>query len=330
MLQAVLSVLDIGIFMVYGVVLLFRRCHGLCLLAQLGGVAVCVALEICDLGALYYPEYLSDWKNAALVAESCLSGAWLCFVLGFSSEWSFRNLRPSQKLLLLVCSTLPLVAFLPVSMLYYSPDFISEKLLFLTSGGYAFYVVVLVLLVVDLFLLEKTLMSLSSQERRQMKLEIIGAGVILSVLIIYYSQALLYRSLDMNLMPVRSMSLAVGAGLMVYSRIKRGEITAHLRVSREIAYRSVVILAMGFYLVSIAVFGTGMSYFNLTGNRVLLISFAVIFGLLMVFAIMSEKVQGRFRVLLHKNFYQQKYDYRQEWMQFTSVLEKAKSREDFN
>jgi len=294
MLQMLILILNICILMVYAVVLLFRRCHWLCFLTQLGGVAVCVALQICDIGALYYPEYLSDWKSAALVAEAFLSGAWLYFVLGLSSEWNFCQLPLAKKILLLLCSALPVAAFLPLSALYYSPDFITEKLLFLTSSGYAFYVVILVLLVVDLFLLEQILRSLSSKERRQMKFEIIGAGVIMAVLIIYYSQALLYRSLDMNLMPVRSMSLAIGAGLMVYGRMKRGEITAHLRLSREIAYRSVVMLAMGFYLVSVAVFGTGMSYFNLTGNRVLLISFAVIVGLLMVFAMVKSKMCCKF------------------------------------
>jgi putative PEP-CTERM system histidine kinase len=151
--------------------------------------------------------------------------------------------------------------------------------------------------------------------------------VLLAALVIYYSQALLYRSLDMNLMPVRSLCLILSVGMMAYSRARRGE-AVRIRVSREMAYRSIVVLAVGFYLIGLGLFGAGMRYFNFAGNRAFFIALCLVFGLAVVVVLLSENARRRIRVLLHKHFYQRKYDYRQEWQQFTAKLSAAKTRED--
>ncbi|OQY21081.1 MAG: hypothetical protein B6I37_09305 [Desulfobacteraceae bacterium 4572_35.2] len=185
----------------------------------------------------------------------------------------------------------------------------------------------MVAFVLSLFLMEQTLISLSRPDRWRVKFEVLGVGVLLVVLVIYYSQSLLYRSLDMNLVPVRSLSLVLAVSLMAFSRFYRGEVDVRISVSRDIAYRSVVILAVGFYLVALGLFGAGMRYINLTGHRVFFVSLAVVLGLFFVIILLSGKIRRCVRVVLHKNFYQHKYDYRKEWTQFTAKLVVAKSRE---
>lgn len=326
--QLILSVFTIIVVLVYCVVLLKRKQWCCSVFAQIGGLLACVVIEISDLGALYNPEDLMNWKLVALLAESFLPSCWLFFALTFARKCKLREQLLSSQLLLLGSIVFPFVALLSVSKVFYSPDFTVEKMLFLSSWGYSFYVALVVVLVLALFYLEQTLMSLSRSDRWRVKFEVVGAGVILTVLVFYYSQALFYRSINMNLMPVRSMSLALGVGLMLFSCLRRGEVMVRIRVSREIAYRSMVVLIMGVYLIGVGLFDTGMSYFNVTGNRVLVVSLAIALGLVLVIILLSEQMRRRLRVLLHKNFYQHKYDYRQEWMQFTVKLVGAKTDEE--
>lgn len=327
MVQLTLSLFSIVAVLLYVGILLFRKQWRVSLFAQIIGLVACLVLEFCDLKALLEPELLLDWKQFALVTEACLPFFWLLFALTFAREGGWQGLSKTLRILLLISPVFILVSTVPISEVFYSPDFGDEKLLFLGSWGYFFYVTLVAALVLILFLMEQTLRSLSRPDRWRVKFEVIGVGVLLVVLVIYYSQSLFYRSLDMNLLPVRSLSLLLGVALMAYSRFRRGEVEVRIRVSRDIAYRSVVILAMGFYLVVLGLFGAGIRYINFVGHRVFFVSLAVALGVFFVIILLSGRIRRCIRVFLHKNFYQHKYDYRKEWSEFTAKLESAKSRE---
>jgi putative PEP-CTERM system histidine kinase len=328
MLQLILSSLAIVLAIGYCLFLLVRIRRRLSVFALVGGLLACVVLEFCDFQALIRPDELAIWKQAALAAEGVLPFFWLLFALTFSREGGWRGISLPAMILLAATLAFPFAVFrLSLPEVFYSPDFVDEKLLFLGAGGYFFYVALMTFLVVAMFHLERTLVALPRPDRWRVKFEVIGAGVLLAVLVVYYSQALLYRSIDMNLMPVRSLSLVLAIVLMVVSRCRRGEVV-RIQVSRDIAYRSVVVLSVGFYLIGLGLFGAGMRYLGQSGNRVFFIMLAVVCGLAVVAALLSEKIRRRIRVVLHKNFYQRKYDYRQEWQAFTDKLTAAKNREE--
>lgn len=326
--QLILTICAAVCTLAYGLVLLLQRRRNIAVFAQSAGLVGCMGLELADLGALFHPEQLVQWKFYALVAEAFLPACWLLFALTFARKGGWRGIALPSRLVLLASCAFPLVLLVPLSSIYYSPDFVAERILFLGRDGYIFYVALMIALVVALFYLEQTIRSLPRAERWRVKFEIIGVGVILTMLVIYYSQALLYRSLDMNLMPVRSLSLIAGITLMIFSRLRRGVVVERIRVSREVVYRSVVILAVSFYLIVLGLFGTGMRYLDVVGNRVVFVALALFIGLGLVIVLLSEQIQRRMRVVLHKNFYQNKYDYRKKWLQFTAKLGGAKSRAD--
>jgi len=296
--------------------------------ALLGGLAACVVLEVSDLLVFQQPERLMDWKKIGLIAETCLPFTWLFFSLTYAHQWQQGQVSRRSKLLLGGMLLFPLAAIILSPLdLFYSPDFAEEKILFLRSQGHVLYVVLMAALVAALFHLERTYVALSRPDRWRAKFEIVGAGLILSVLVIHYSQALLYRSLDMNLVPVRSASVLLAIGFMGYSRLWRGD-AVRIEVSRHVAYRSVVFLAVGVYLIGLGLFGTGMRYLDVVQNRTIVIALAVFSGLLLVVLLLSERVRRRIQVALHKNFYQKKYDYRNEWLNFTTRLAEARNRDE--
>ena len=326
MLQVTLTSTTVIVIVLFIAAVFLRRLWQGSTVALLVGLVAASVVEVCDLLILLEPDRLVTLKPLCLLAESCLPLSWLFFCATYARSWRSRQTSPTFWLMLAV-SVVPLVVagVMSPAELLYSPDFATEKLLFLPVAGYWFYLTVMTILVVALCYLERTYVSLERPDRWRVKFEVVGTGLLLTVLVIYYSQALLYRSLDMNLVPVRTASLLLGVVLMAYSRVCRGGVVT-LQVSRDLAYRSVVVVAVGLYLMVLGLFGTGMQYINWQPSRSVLVGGAVFFGLVLVVFFLSEGVRRRIQVLLHKNFYQKKYDYRSKWLEFTSRLATAKNR----
>lgn len=327
MLQLILSLTVVFLATAY-ILLILTRHWQTSSLGILIGLVAWIAMELGDLQALLHPDQFMLWKHTSLVAETCLPVGWLWFGVTYAGQWQRGEVNAWARLLLCGALVFPLTAlFVSAPQLFYSPDFAEEKILFLLPAGYWLYAALMSALVIALFYLERTYVALARPDRWRAKFEIIGVGLVLAVLVVYYSQALLYRSLDMNLIPVRSGCMILALVFMAYSHIYRGEVL-RIEVSRTVAYRSVVFFAVGLYLIALGLFGAGMRYLNFSANRTLLVALGLFSGLILVLALLSEKVRRRIRVFLHKNFYQKKYDYRNEWLNFTTRLASARNRDE--
>ncbi len=231
---------------------------------------------------------------------------------------------------MLASSVFPLAAaLLPVERFYYSPDFAEEHLLFLGRPGFLFSIGIFVYLTYALMQLERTLVSLPRHARWRVKFKVLGAGTLLSVNLVYFSQGMLHRSLDLNLLPARSFALAAAVLLMAFSSLRRGE-ESRIQISRTLVFRSVVVLAVGCYLIGLGLLGEGMRLLNPASQRVLLVLAGVIGGIGVLAVLLSESVQRKIKVSLHKNFYQDKYDYRDQWLRFSRRLAATRSQDELH
>jgi hypothetical protein len=95
-------------------------------------------------------------------------------------------------------------------------------MLFLGDVGYWFYMGIMIYCVISLVNLEATFSASSGEDRWKMKFEVIGVIAMFSVLIFYFAQGLLYRIINMNLLPVRSGVFIIASILVGYSRVFRG------------------------------------------------------------------------------------------------------------
>ncbi|HEY5512601.1 MAG TPA: XrtA/PEP-CTERM system histidine kinase PrsK [Geomonas sp.] len=302
-----------------------RNRAGLILVAPLIATAL---LELCDLGAVSGYAEAIPWKRCSLFVEALLPALWLLCSLSYA-----RDTGPgasSGKMRLVAAASLLLVAvpaIYPDGALIYAPDFPSERILFLTDIGYYYYVGILVLLVTALTNFEATLVNASPDALWRVKLDIVALGSMLAVLVFYYSNALLYRTLQMELVPLRSLLFVVAAAMMTYARIHwRGG--ARVKVSQKVQLKSVVIAVIAIYLVLLGALGEGMKYFGPLFPRVLSLSCAFLSGMVLLLLLLSERVKREIKVLLHKNFYQSKYDYRAQWLGLTQRLASFESGED--
>lgn len=322
-----LVILSILLALSYSLFLLAKRGLSLAALGLIGALAATGAVEIVDYLALAFPQNLGVYRKWGLLAESLLPVTWLLFALRYSRKPALREISWRSWLLLGLAALMPLAVHAPISDFFYSPDFGEEKILFLGNYGYFFYLGILLFLVAALVNLEVTLMSSPRTERWRIKFEILGVGIIIAFFIVYYSQSLLYRSIDMNLAPARALMVTVGILLMGYSRLRRGDAVG-IRLSPDMAYRSVVIFAVGLYFIGIAMLGEGLRYFGASSQRVTLTVIAFVGAIAMIAGLLSDKLKRKVKVYLHKHFYRTKYDYRQQWLEFTrNIAEARESRE---
>lgn len=328
MFQTILSIIALLVSTAYSFYLFYKRERYIYSFVMFMAIMSVCALELFDLLAILEPENVLFWKKFSLFAEACLPISWFLFSLISCRQYKLQSIPITQRLLIVLSCCLPVVALaLPLNSFFYSPDFNSERILFLGNTGFIFYITILVYLVVALINLEVTLANASLGSRWKIKFEILGAGSLLTFLIIYYSQGLLYRSINMNLVPVRSFALILAVAMMAYSRFFRGN-GVKVSISQQVAYKSVVLLVVGLYLVGLGLMGEGMKHFGDSFQRSIIIAFALLVGIGLLILLLSETVKRKIRVYLHKNFYQNKYDYRTQWLQFTDRLSSSKSGDE--
>jgi putative PEP-CTERM system histidine kinase len=282
-------------------------------------VLLLAGMVIFDQLSLQSSDIFETFKQIALYLEALLPGSVLVLAFIYGRSRSFDTLSQMQIGLMATLVLLPLAIVLLVgSDLYYSPDFQNERVLFLGSAGYWYYIGIMVALIISLASVEVTLAATHGIARNRMKFEAIGIMSLFAVLIFYYSQGLLYRTINMNLTPIRSSVFIFAALLIGYSHAFRGSGT-RVSISRHILYRSITLLVVGVYLLGLGLVGEGMRYFGVTFGRDLTVILVFAGAILLLSILLSEKVQRRTKVYINKHFYAgNKHDYREEWIKLTS------------
>ena len=282
-------------------------------------VVLLAGIELFDQWSLRSAVDFATFKQISLCLESLLPGSLLLLAFTFGRSRPFDTM-PKMRLGLraaLILLPLAVVLFLG-NNLYYAPDLQKERVLLLGTAGYWYYIGIMISLIVSLASIEVTLAATHGIARNRMKFEAIGIMGLLAVLIFYYSQGLLYRTINMHLIPIRSSVIIIAALLIGYSRAFRGSGT-RVSISRHILYRSITLLAVGVYLLGLGLVGEGMRHFGETFGRDLTVILAFAGALLLMSVLLSERIRRRTKVYINKHFYaSNKHDYREEWIKLTS------------
>ncbi len=283
-------------------------------------VALLACVELADQLSLHPALDLETCKGISRVLEALLPAAFMVFSLIYGRS-PFPDTWSKVRLCLFSSVTLiPMVILLiPGNDLSYSPDFLNERVLFLGNAGYWFYIGIMALLIVALVNVEATLVATHGIAQNRMKFEAFGIMSLLAVMIFYYSQGLLYRTINMNLVPVRSSVFILAALMIGYSRAVRGN-GVRVKVSRHVLFRSITLLVVGFYLLGLGFLGEGMRYFGVEFGRNLTIFIAFAGGILLLAVLFSDNMRRRAKVYVSKHFYANKHDYREEWIKLTNRL----------
>ena len=91
-------------------------------------------------------------------------------------------------------------------------------------------------------------------------------------------------------------------------------------MSHRLAFYSATLLLGGGYLLFVSAIGYYVRFFGGSWGRAL--QLAVLFGALLALAVLalSSTARARLRVFVSKNFFAYRFDYREEWLRFTTTL----------
>jgi putative PEP-CTERM system histidine kinase len=145
------------------------------------------------------------------------------------------------------------------------------------------------------------------------------AGVLAFDLVLY-SDALLFRVLDVDLWAARGLAQTVTVPLLMLTLKRTRDWSFELSVSRGVLAGTTVLGATGAYLLVMA--GAGYLLRQLGGSWGRALESALVFAALLLLAMvgMSATFRAKVRVLIAKNFFTYRYDYREEWLRFTNTL----------
>ncbi len=133
-----------------------------------------------------------------------------------------------------------------------------------------------------------------------------------------YTIAYLTDSSPAELITTRGIIIALLAPVFAFGTQRNSE--WRIRLSRTVTFRSVSLLAIGVYLVGMILLASALQMMG--GTYVRLAQITLIFG--MSLTAMLVVPSGRFRawlnVMIAKNFFQHRYDYRNEWMRFADTI----------
>ncbi len=143
-----------------------------------------------------------------------------------------------------------------------------------------------------------------------------------------FSQAMMFGGLDEDVLAARGLVQAMTVPLLLAASRRQSGWLRKIQVSRSAAFYSATLLLTGAYLLFIAGVGYYLRFFGGSWGGALQVALlsAALVGLLVLLA--SGTARARLRVFLGKNFFSYRYDYRREWLRFTSMLSSRSSPQE--
>ncbi len=176
------------------------------------------------------------------------------------------------------------------------------------------------LAVLGLLLVEQLFRNLPEDSRWSAKPLCLGLGVVFVFDLFLWSQAVLFTELDSDALAVRGAVHALAVPLLFVASMRQANRVGRLKVSREAAFHSATLLLAGAYLLFMSAVGYYVRYTGGEWGRALQIALLVAALAGLAVLVVSGTVRARLRVFLNKHLFHYRYDYRKEWLQFTSRL----------
>jgi len=138
---------------------------------------------------------------------------------------------------------------------------------------------------------------------------------------VLYSQATMVGGIDFDFWFSRGfISFAIVPLLLVSTRrIKDGSV--RIFVSRHVVFYSSMLMIAGLYLLVMAFAGYIINYVGGEWGSVVSIGFLLLSGFVLIALLITESLRRRVKVFIAKNFFANRYEYRDEWLSLIEKIE---------
>lgn len=281
--------------------------------------ALLVAMLLCALwgfaGLAFALTGQSALLAANLLADLFRFGGWSFFILVLlRPDTADGNVRrfpwPWQAIVVLLLLAVGLAAqiMLALGIAFVWPP---QRMALFDSLGLTIFTLVLV---------EQLYRNVSQDSRWSIKPLCIGLGGAILFDLYLYSDALLFNRIDADAFSIRGFVHALVVPLVAASTARSHDWKSKIALSKKIALQSISLVVVGAYLLFMAAAAYYVRYFGGEWGRSF--QFALLFAALLLLCLLafSGSMRAKFRVLVSKNFFSYRYDYREEWLRFTSTL----------
>lgn len=148
----------------------------------------------------------------------------------------------------------------------------------------------------------------------------LGLASIFAFDVYLYADAYLFGRLDSEIVAVRGLVNAIVVPLFAMSAVRSRDWTFRISVSRDWVFHSAALVASGAYLLLVAGAGYYVRWFGGSWGGALQTALLFCALLLLVLVIFSGSVRAWLRVVLAKNLFSSRYDYRRAWQRLTQAL----------
>jgi len=146
---------------------------------------------------------------------------------------------------------------------------------------------------------------------------------------VLYAQAMMVQRLDFDFWLSRGFIAIIAVPLLMIStrRIKNGSV--RIFVSRNVVFYSSMLMIAGLYLIVMALVGYVLSYLGGNWGTFFSVGFLALGGIVLVVLLATETLRRKVRVFIAKNFFANKYEYRDEWLNLIGKVESSTAENNY-
>jgi putative PEP-CTERM system histidine kinase len=309
-------------------------------LAALGYVALAVHL------VQLLPQAPADRTRHILIAAAVLSALWAATGVGVSLfdltflqpiHQAVNALRYGAWFLLLTLLLLPSSSTEAASVLRWRPsrlmlmggtlvlaDLVSQALRLIYPysrqiDNTAHYLD-LALVVFGIVLIEQLYKNTTEESQWNIKPLAIGLVAIFVFDLYYYSTAVMLRQIDLDAFAIRGFASAIIIPLLILTVYRTRARPLNVTLSKTAVFQTTTLALVGIYLLATSAAGYYVRYLGGSWGGALQVGGLFAAFLLLILLWLSGSVRSRIKVIIGKNFFRYRYDYREEWLKFTNAL----------
>ncbi len=174
-----------------------------------------------------------------------------------------------------------------------------------------------------IWLIEQLIRNSSAPDRWAIKYLCMGVGATVIFDAVLFIDALLFNQINPHTWAARGLVQAIATPLIAISATRNPDWDVKVFVSRGVVFFTSSLMATGGYLLLVAAAGYFLKVFGGDWGETLLATllFTALLGLIILLG--SAQLRGQLKQFITRNFYRNKYEYREEWLKLTKKLAAA-------
>ncbi len=174
-----------------------------------------------------------------------------------------------------------------------------------------------------ILLIEQLYRNTRHAQKKSVRYLGLGLGIPAAFDLCLAAHTVLFGENSALLVVPRGFVYALGAPLLAVALQRNDRWDVGVFVSRQIVFYTTSVMGIGVYLLAMAIVGFSIQSLDWQWGPVLQSGFFIAAITLFLWILFSDQVRASLKVWIHKHFYENRYDYREEWLRLTQTLSRS-------